>query len=58
MKLLIVTQAVDTGDPALGFFIHWVEEFAARVESVELTCLKEGGRDALPANARATAQTS
>jgi len=23
MKLLIVTQAVDTEDPVLGFFVRW-----------------------------------
>lgn len=28
MKLLIVTQVVDTEDPALGFFVRWIEELA------------------------------
>ena len=42
MKLLIVTQAVDTEDPVLGFFVRWIEELAKRVESVEVICLKMG----------------
>jgi glycosyltransferase involved in cell wall biosynthesis/putative flippase GtrA len=49
MKLLIVTQAVDKSDPVLGFFHRWIEELAARAESVEVICLREGER-ALPKN--------
>lgn len=51
MKLLIVTQAVDTGDPILGFFVRWIEEFARHLESVEVICLKLGRSD-LPKNVR------
>lgn len=51
MKLLIVTQAVDADDPILGFFCRWIEEFATRVERVEVICLREG-KHALPANVR------
>lgn len=51
MKLLVVTQAVDTEDPVLGFFVRWIEEFAKRVEQVEVICLKEGKYD-LPSNVR------
>ncbi|MBU6321326.1 MAG: glycosyltransferase [Patescibacteria group bacterium] len=51
MKLLITTQAVDQDDPVLSFFHAWIEVLAARVESVEVICLKEG-RHALPANVR------
>lgn len=51
MKLLIVTQAVDMEDPALGFFHRWIEEFAKHAERVEVMCLKEG-KHALPANVR------
>ena len=50
MKLLIVTQAVDTEDPVLGFFCRWVEEFAKHAESIEVICLKEGKHGSLPAN--------
>lgn len=52
MKLLIVTQAVDTEDPTLGFFVRWIEEIAKRVERVEVICLKEGKHDGLPQNVR------
>ena len=49
MKLLIVTQAVDTEDPVLGFFVRWIEEFAKHIERIEVICLKEG-KHTLPAN--------
>ena len=49
MRLLILAQAVDLDDPVLGFFDRWLEEFAARYESIEVVCLKEG-RHSLPAN--------
>ncbi|MFA6519973.1 MAG: hypothetical protein WCT41_04145, partial [Candidatus Paceibacterota bacterium] len=42
MKLLIVTQVVDSEDPILGFFTRWIEELATRVEQVKVICLKEG----------------
>lgn len=51
MRLLIVTQAVDTEDPVLGFFVRWIAEFAKHVEQVEVICLKEG-KHALPSNVR------
>ncbi len=51
MKLLIVTQAVDTDDPVLGFFHRWIEEFAKHCERVEVICLREG-KHRLPNNVR------
>lgn len=48
-KLLICTQAVDKGDPALGFFHEWIAALAAKFDSVEVICLQEG-RYALPGN--------
>lgn len=51
MRLLIVTQIVDTEDSYLGFFVRWIEEFAKHVESVEVICLKEGNHN-LPKNVR------
>lgn len=51
MKLLIVTQAVDSADPILGFFVRWIEEIAARVERVEVICLRRGA-DSLPDTVR------
>lgn len=49
MKLLILTQAVDSQDPVLGFFHRWIEELAKTCESVHVICLKEGAHD-LPKN--------
>lgn len=49
MRLLIITQAVDQGDPILGFFHRWIEEFAKHCESIHVICLKEGDHD-LPPN--------
>lgn len=51
VKLLIVTQAIDTNDPILGFFHRWVEEFARHCESVIAACLFEG-KHQLPQNVR------
>lgn len=34
MKLLIVTQKVDSKDPILGFFHRWIEEFAKHYDHV------------------------
>lgn len=51
MRLLVFTQAVDRDDPILGFFHHWLEEFAPRYESLNVICLKEG-RHSLPNNVR------
>src|SRR3972149_3520538 len=42
MRLLIVTQVVDTNDSDLGFFHRWIEEFAKHCESIVVICLKEG----------------
>ncbi len=41
MGLLILTQAMDAGDPVLGFFCRWAEEFSKRCERVYVVCLKE-----------------
>lgn len=49
MRLLIVTQAVDSSDPILGFFHRWIEEFAKHAERVHVIALKEGEHE-LPAN--------
>lgn len=51
MKLLIITQVVDTRDPVLGFFVRWIQEFARHAAHVEVICLKEGKYE-LPANVR------
>ena len=50
-KLLIVTQAVDTEDPALGFFVRWIEEFAQHFDRIEIICLTMG-MFTVPSNVR------
>jgi glycosyltransferase involved in cell wall biosynthesis len=47
MKLLICTQAIDSRDPFTGFFIGWVNEFAAHFSATSVICLKEGEHAAL-----------
>lgn len=49
MKLLILTQKVDSTDPILGFFHTWIAEFAKHCEKVTVVCLEEGKHD-LPDN--------
>ncbi len=51
MKLLIVTQKVDTNDQLLGFFVAWIKRFSAKFDSVLVVCLQKGTYD-LPANVR------
>ena len=51
MKLLILTQTVDTQNPVLGFFHRWIEEFAKHAELVTVICLKEGEHN-LPQNVK------
>lgn len=42
MKLLIVTQVIDSSDANLGFFHTWVKEFAAHCDQVSVICLRKG----------------
>ena len=42
MKLLILTQKVDSTDPVLGFFHKWIIEFSKHWEKVVVICLYEG----------------
>jgi len=51
MKLLIITQVIDTEHPILGFFHNWVKEFSKHYDSVEVICLEAGKYD-LPKNVR------
>jgi glycosyltransferase involved in cell wall biosynthesis len=51
MRLLIITQTVNTEDSVLGFFVRWIEEFAKHAEHVEVICLQEG-KHQLPQNVR------
>lgn len=49
MRLLILTQVVDTEDPVLGFFHGWVAALAPRFDSIQVVCLREGSHR-LPEN--------
>ena len=49
MKLLIITQKIDSRDPILGFFHRWIEEFAKHCEHIHAVCLFEG-EHSLPNN--------
>lgn len=49
MRLLVVTQVIDTQDPVLGFFVEWVRALASRFDRVVVICLKRGAYD-LPSN--------
>ncbi len=49
MKVLVCTEAIDRGDPLLGFFHRWLEEFARHAHRVHVICLGYGG-GRLPGN--------
>ena len=49
MKVLVLTQTVDTEDPILGFMHRWIEELASKYERIEVVCLREGNHN-LPKN--------
>ncbi len=51
MRILVLTQAVDTEDRALGFFHTWLSSLAAHAEMLDVVCLKEGSHS-LPHNIR------
>ena len=42
MKLLVITQVMDTEHPILGFFHAWVLELSKQCEQVHVICLQEG----------------
>jgi len=54
MKMLIITQVVDSEDSDLGFFVRWIEEFAKQCEKVTVICLREGDYS-LPNNVKVIA---
>ncbi len=51
MKILIITQSLDTQHVILGFFHRWIEEFAKNCEQVTVICLEEGSHN-LPKNVK------
>lgn len=42
MKLLIITQSVDSENTTLGFFIDWINEFSRHFEKISVVCLYKG----------------
>jgi glycosyltransferase involved in cell wall biosynthesis len=42
MNLLIITQKIDSEDPVLGFFHHWVEKLAPHFAQTSVICLQKG----------------
>lgn len=53
VRLLICTQAYDSEDRALGFFVGWIEEFAKRFDHIEVLCLRRG-KGPIPNNVNVT----
>lgn len=51
MRLLIVTQSLNSKNPLLGFFVFWVKEFAKNFSFVTVICLEKGECD-LPNNVK------
>ncbi len=49
MKILIITQVLDSNHPILGFFHRWIEEFAKQSVEVHVLALQVGTHN-LPAN--------
>lgn len=49
MKLLLITQVLDTEHPILGFFHRWIVEFAKHCDHVHVIALQVGTHN-LPAN--------
>ena len=48
MRLLVVTQAVNLDNQAMGFFHGWIEELAKYSETIHVICLEEGRRTLSP----------
>ncbi len=51
MKILVLTQKVDSNDSVLGFFHRWLHEFSKSFEQVTAVCLQKGSFD-LPNNVK------
>lgn len=51
MKILILTQKVDSADPIMGFFHNWLIALAVNFQEMTVICL-EAGRSSLPANVK------
>ncbi|OHB17057.1 MAG: hypothetical protein A2749_02450 [Parcubacteria group bacterium RIFCSPHIGHO2_01_FULL_45_26] len=53
MRLLIITQKVNSTDSNLGFFTRWILEFATKCEKITVICLEKGEYN-FPSNVRVT----
>lgn len=42
MRLLILTQVVDSNDTNLGFFHRWIEKLAEKTDELLVVCLRKG----------------
>ena len=51
MRLLLITQVVDSTNSSLGFFHSWIEKLAQYFDSIDVICLFEGAHN-LPENVR------
>lgn len=51
MRLLVTTQIIDASDSNLGFFHEWIFRLAAKVDSLDVVCLRKG-EYTLPVNVR------
>ena len=51
MKLLLLTQIIDSEDTVLGFFHGWVKRLALKYDQVTVICLKAGPHS-LPSNVK------
>lgn len=49
MRLLFITQKIDSQDDLLGVYHEWVRALALRIEKISVICLKKGVAD-LPEN--------
>ena len=45
MKVLIITQVVDTNDPGLGFFHNWIKKLAPKFAATTVIGLQVGEYD-------------
>ena len=50
MKLVVVTQVLDTGDAVLGFVMRWIQGLGRHCERVRVLALEVGDLDGLPEN--------
>jgi glycosyltransferase involved in cell wall biosynthesis len=50
LKVIFITQGVDSSHPVIGFITSWIKELAKKVEYVHVLALKKGNLCDLPIN--------